>query len=255
MKTILDSVNQSLSTQRGESSIADRALQIWHDTQSPEAVVSAFEQLDAKVDEWMQVGILSAHGLSLALAQIQKIWDQIPPEKTSRWNYDFWEYARWRSNRSQSTVRNYITIARTFLSGETRLPNQPEKFDPWKVDQSTLLLAAHAAKTGKMDEKAWNTLASPDVTYTAMQEEISRLRQSREDRVPTDKPRFFIAENKRLCFIEDGVTITLGELEDVDFVVDEDGNIVGSDLDENEKEKLPYYQHGLTILRNKLGIE
>ena len=240
-RTIIDSVNQTLSTQRGENSVADRALQIWHDSQSPIPIVSAFEQLDARVDEWIQVGTLSAHGLSLALHQIQKIWDQIPSEITSKYNYDFWEYARWRTNKSQTTIANYINVARTFLSGEVELTGKPDNFDPYQVEQSTLLLAAHLAKAGKLDEKGWQILANPQTSYNQMQAEVARLRGKRDKTEPANKPRFYILDN-RLVFTEDGVDVILGELEDV------------KNADESDKDKVPYIEHGLNLMIHRLGI-
>lgn len=220
MRTVYDDVTKALASQRASGVIADTAIEQFLQTGEVSVIESAFNELDAQVGAWLQVGGSAMHGMSLALYQVYKIWDKLPTEFTGKWKYDFWEYAMARAKVTQSTARNLVNVAKVWLSGEVVIPNKPESFNPFKVNHSNLLLATSVAKKGMLDEEGWAKLSEPTTSWDDMRSSVHSVKNvGKKEKQKKMKPFFTIEENL-LTFNKDGSKIPLGEInvpEVVDF--------------------------------------
>ena len=109
---------KALAIQRQSTPNVDLVRAEYLKSQDPQVVIRTFEELDKRLDSWLTMGRTAVHGMALDLYQLDSVWKMLPTEFTSKWNYSFVNYAVERTGSGWDTVKSYIRMAETFLSGK-----------------------------------------------------------------------------------------------------------------------------------------
>lgn len=159
-----------------------------------------------------------------SLWMISEIWSTLSYDITLQWD-DFQSYARERTGYDDSTITNYIRVARVWYNPDLALDRVTLcdsegnevidgasggllsiKPDPFTVPISKLILTATAYEEGRLTETDMGMLFNSDVTWNDVRE---RLRDNRLISAPIT--RFFL-EGTQLVVTENGVSKGFGEL-------------------------------------------
>jgi hypothetical protein len=154
-----------------------------------EAARDAFWTADHELEEWMSRTELAMHGAVLTLYQIFKLWDILDSEVTGKWEYDFWKYAKWRTNLEKKTVYAVLGVAKVFLSGEMDIPGKPDNFDPYRVKRGLLIIASHAARTGKLPPQGWAALQNPRTTVDEFRHLLAKVSENSSNGTEGTEPQ------------------------------------------------------------------
>lgn len=150
----------------------------------------AFNFLDDQVLKSIEVSQEVRRILSVTLAIMKQRWDEFPLEELSWCEYDFYTYARKRTDGySRSAIDNHVNVGSTWLLGNLPegIPERVELYDskgrptgeiidtdPRTQSTSKLLVATGAAKDGRLrqDPVAMGQLFNSDVSVHTLSNTI-----------------------------------------------------------------------------------
>lgn len=169
------------------------------------------------------------HAKAYMLYVLKSNWEKLPFNLRAEVGVSFMRFAQLYTSKEESTIRNYVNTAATWLSDEYELPplveiaqrdkdgrpitrngvvqKQMIKFTPFSVDLSKLLILNRAFKMGQMTPKLWEMLADP--VYTCA--DIIRELHKDEERSQIVSLRFFL-EGSALCVTHNGDKVIVGVL-------------------------------------------
>lgn len=220
---------KALAIQRQSTPNVDLVRAEYLKSQDPQVVIRTFEELDKRLDSWLTMGRTAVHGMALDLYQLDSVWKMLPTEFTSKWNYSFVNYAVERTGSGWDTVKSYIRMAETFLSGKVAVKGQPKDFNPYNIHFSKLVLVTSAARDGKMDAETWSKLMNPETKFEALRDEVHRIRLG--ESTGRKNYSYFCVEDGLLFFVDAGHKVTIGSLdEDPQFETTEENELAQKGL-------------------------